>query len=142
MDNFKIDITAEGRSSLQKALEIAFAHNAPGKKVDSYQVLKLESTPYNSIPESLNGRTALVLRWIKEEKLKVDGPVNLPFKLDTEGATDFAFRWLAEQEYEREPDHDGSNGKGWRIWTGGWGHVGDDRYAVCAIMPEWAMYGK
>lgn len=142
MDNFRIDITAEGQASLLKALEIAFAHNAPGKKVESYHVVKLESKSYNGIPESLNGETALVLRWIKEDKPKVDGPVNLPFKLDCAGAADFTARWLAEQDYGKEPDHDGSNGKGWRIWTGGWGHVGDDRYAVCAIMPEWAMYGK
>lgn len=142
MDNFKIDITAEGRSSLHKALEIAFSQNAPGNNIESYHVTKLESVPYNGIPEYLNGQTALILRWMKVEKPEENGPVNLPFKLDIEGATDFAFRWLAEQDYGKEPDHDGDNKKGWRIWTGGWGHVGGDRYSVCAILPDWAMYGK
>jgi hypothetical protein len=79
---------------------------------------------------------------MKVEKPENNGPVNLPFKLDIEGASDFAWRWLAEQDYGKKPDHDGDNNKGWRIWTGGWGHVGNDHYAVCAILPEWAMYGK
>lgn len=142
MDNFKIDITAEGKTSLHKAIEIVFAHNAPGGKVESYQVVQLQSCPYTGIPESLNGKTALVLRWTKADQMKPDGPVNLLTKLDVAGAVDLASRWLAEQDYGRQPDHDGDNGKGWRVFTGNWGHVGNDHYAVCAILPEWAMYGK
>ncbi len=142
MDNFKIDITAEGESSLRKAIEIAFAHNAPGQKVESYHILKLVRSPYNDLQEELDGRTAMVLRWTTEERPKPDGPVNLPFRLDSAGAADFAIRWLAEQDFGREPDHDGSNRKGWHIYTGAWGHVAGDQYAVCAIVPAWAMYGK
>lgn len=142
MDNFKIDITAEGEASLRKAIEIAFAHNAPGSKIESYHIKKLENSSWYDIPESLKGETAIILRWIKAESFTEGGPVNLPFKLDSAGAADFAIRWLAEQDRGPEPGHDGSNGKGWRIFTGAWGHVGNDHYAVCAIVPAWAMYGK
>lgn len=142
MDNFKIDVTAEGESSLLKAIEIAFTHNAPGNKVESYHVTPLKHTSYDSIPEDLDGDLALVFRWIKVEKFVEDGPINLPFKLDAAGAADFAVRWLKEQDYGREYDHDGHNNRGWRMITGDWGHVGGDQYAICAIVPCWAMYGK
>lgn len=140
MDNFRIDITAEGRPSLVKAIEIAFAHNAPGGKVESYELTTLESDVYTGIPESLDGARALVFRWSKEDGRKNSVP--LPFKLDAAGAADWAERWLGEADFGRQPDHDGHNKKGWRVFTGNWGHVGSDHYAVCAVIPSWAMYGK
>lgn len=142
MDNFRIDVTAEGRESLLKAIEIAFTHNAPGQRVESYHVTKLKGDDYNGMPQDVDGKVALVLRWSKSEKITENGPVNLPFKFDAPGAADFAQRWLAEQDFGREIDHDGHNKKGWRIITGNWGFVCDDRYAVCAIIPWWAAYGK
>lgn len=142
MDNFSIDVTAEGHESLLKAMEIAFAHNAPIKRVESYHVTKLVSDEYNGLPKDVNGKTALVMRWSRTEKFSETGPVNLPFKLDVKGTADFAQRWLEEQEFGREPDHDGHNKKGWRVITGNWGFVCGDREAVCAIIPWWAAYGK
>lgn len=142
MDNFKIDIVAESQESLLKALEIAFAHNAPGHKMQSYHITKLVSDVYNGIPKDIDGRTALVLRWTTEEKISENGPINLPSKFDAKGSADIAQRWLSEQDFGREPDHDGHNEKGWRIVTGNWGHVCGDRYAICAILPWWAAYGK
>jgi hypothetical protein len=140
MDNFRIDITAEGRPSLVKAIEIAFAHNAPGGKVESYEFVTLKADDYSGIPKSLDGAQALVFRWTKDCERK--GAVPLPFRLDAGGAADWADRWLNEAEFGTEPDHDGHNGKGWRVFTGAWGHVGGDHYAVCAVIPAWAMYGK
>lgn len=142
MDNFGIDVNAEGQETLLKAIEIVFAHNAPGKRVESYRITKLESDKYNGLPKNVDGRTAIILRWAKAEKLSEDGPVNLPFKLDAKGAADFAQRWLAEQDFGREPDHDGHNKKGWRVITGNLGPGFGDQYAVCAILPWWAAYGK
>lgn len=142
MDNFSIDVIAEGQETLLKAIEIAFAHNAPGNRVESYHITKLVSDEYNGLPKSVDGRTAIILRWTKAEKLSEDGPLNLPFKLDAKGAADFAQRWLTEQDFGREPDHDGHNKKGWRVITGNWGFVGNDRQAVCAVLPWWAAYGK
>lgn len=141
MDNFIIDIRAEGIETLRMAMEIAFAMNSPGKKVLSYAIMP----PKEKEEHYFNSRTtelkALVLRWTDDPSSSKIA-VNLPFKLDVAGATDFAARWLAEQDYGPEPDHDGSNHKGWRMFTEDWGHVFHDRYAVCGIVPCWAWYGK
>ena len=142
LDNFKIDIIARSQQSLLKALEIAFAHNNPGGLVASYEIKKLVKNDFNDITDNLNGKTAFILRWIKRNNTDRPEIVNFSFNLDVIGAADFAMRWLAEQDYGYEPDHDGDNEKGWRIYTGAWGHIDGDHYAICAIMPEWAMYGK
>ena len=143
MDNFQIDITAEGKSSLLRAMEIAFAHNAPGKSAKSYRIMNLASVPYAEIPKDLEGKKAFVFRWTEKEPRKEHDDISdFPFNLDAEGAADFAFRWLQEQDFGPQPDHDGHNNKGWRIYTGFWGHVMDERYAICAVIPWWACYGK
>ncbi len=67
---------------------------------------------------------------------------DLPFGMDAIGAADFARLWLAEQNYGNEPDHDGDNGKGWRLYNEAWGRVGGHTYSFVAIKPAWAMYGK
>lgn len=140
MDNFQIDVTAEGRESLSKALEIAFEHNASGP-AKSFQVVTLKSEEYNHVPKDLDGKTAFVFRWAEKQPNETSVS-NLPFKLDAAGATEFATRWLAEQDYGDPLDHDGSNGKGWRVFIGFWGHLMEDRYAICAVIPWWAWYGK
>lgn len=148
MDNFHIDITAEKLPSLQHALAIAFAHNAPGQKVESYDICALTEESIGpeeieDVPEEVRGKPVLIFRWAKRQHNDPLGYIDLPFKLDVAGAADFAWRWLAEQDYGRQPDHDGDNDKGWRLFTTGiWGHVAGDHYAVCAIAPVWAMYGK
>lgn len=44
-----------------------------------------------------------------------------------------------ERYYE---DGDVSNGKGFRMFNEGWGHVDNDPYAYVAIKPVWMWYGK
>ncbi len=124
MDNFKIDIVAEGSESLATAVGVAFKHNAPGRKAEAY---------------AIDGDKGLVFLWSLRD---CSAAVPFPFKMDAKGAADFAERWLAEQDYGRQPGHDGDNGKGWRVYCEGWGHVGSMTYAICAVKPVWAMYGK
>lgn len=129
MDNFHLDITSEGRESLELALRIAFGqHN----KAVAYLV---------------DPKKGLVFFWHADKNEK--GLQTLPFKLDAIGATDFAVRWLAEAEYGPEPGHDGSNGKGWRVYNDRWGRVSypDNEhsgwsYSFVAVLPCWAWYGK
>ncbi len=122
MDNFELKIVSEGKSSLEKALGIAFAkHNS--------------ATHYVITPKKI------CLFWMKPSDHKEAIP--LPFKLHTDNVTDFVWSWLKEADYGDEPDHDGSNGKGWLVSTDpGWGHVEGSFYGICKIEPEWAMYGK
>lgn len=121
MDNFHIDVISEG--DIASAMAIAFRE---GTRAVAYRVDKEKGLIfYSYISDS--ARSAAV---------------PLPFRLDAAGAADFAKRWLEEQDYGEEPDHDGDNGKGWRVYTEGWGMVAGEQSAFVAIKPAWAMYGK
>lgn len=120
MDNFRINIVSEGDEALRKAMELAFRHyKAEGFLVD---------------------RDSLIFLWSMNEGHI--GSVRLPFKMDSLGATNFALQWLAEVEYGSEPDHDGDNGRGWRVYNEEWGNVSGLWSAIVGVQPVWAMYGK
>lgn len=146
MDNRQLDITSEGKASLEMALSIAWP-GAAGGKATHYKVVGLEpKTQYYGAPtsrhietlaESEMGKTTLILLWGAERDA-----VQLPYPLDLKEAVTFVVGWLAHADYGIEPDHDGDNGKGWRVFTEAWGHVAGHHYAVVAVQPAWAMYGK
>jgi hypothetical protein len=132
MDNFHIDVTSVGETSLLKALELAFAHH---RQATHYAVRDAEPAtervPYKP--------RRLVFLWTAATQL---GTQELPFKLDAAGAVEFARRWLNEQDFGREPDHDGDNKRGWRVYNEAWGRVDNQYQGFIAIAPAWAMYGK
>jgi hypothetical protein len=118
MDNFHIDITSEGEAHLRAALDIAFR----GQR--------------HAIGYYVKDGT-LIFCWAEHKEA-----IKLPFKMDSKRATDFTVAWLSEVDYGKQPDHDGDNGKGWRVFNEAWGHVGGYWQAFVAIQPQWAMYGK
>ena len=120
MDNFRFDMTSEGSETLKAALAL---FNPPGRKV----------TGYSEEPGK-----KLVFYWSNTSPRAT----KLPFPMTLEQAADFAIGWLEHADYGREPDHDGDNGKGWRLYCEDWGHVDHDHYAFAAVQPVWAMYGK
>jgi hypothetical protein len=123
MDNFRFDLTSEG--DLTKPMEIAFGHY---RTAEAYLI---------------DPKKGLIFFWSAHANNNTDKRlVALPFKLDAIGAADFAKRWLAEQDYGNQPDHDGDNGKGWRLYNEDWGRVGARTYSFIAVQPAWAMYGK
>lgn len=121
MDNFHFDLTSEGE--LVTPMMIAFQR--PTQVIEGYLIHPEKGLVFFGY---LPGMPA--------------GGVKLPFKLDPIGAADFATRWLAEQDYGKEPDHDGDNGRGWRLYNESWGSVGSWTGAFIAVKPAWAMYGK
>lgn len=125
MDNFRIDITCEGQDALRKVMEIAFAQHRA-------------ATHYAIRPAGDGKPRRLVFMWTGGGA----DAVEMPFKLDAIAATDFATRWLAEQDYGKEPDHDGDNSKGWRAYNEAWGHVDEEWRGFLAVAPAWAMHGK
>jgi len=163
MDNFTIDITSEGDETLTKALEIAFAHNAPGAKATHYSVVKLaQETSYyankaiGNLSENLkeipgmhihhfekykqddNGHLTLILLWSES-----NGAVALPYPMKITDAIPFVKGWLENAgDPGKEPDMDGSLDKGWRVFTGAWGHVAGCSCAVVGVQACYAMYGK
>lgn len=118
MDNFRIDVTHDSEDALRHVLAIAFG---PRRKAVAYRE---------------DSEKGLVLYWIGSA-----GTVPLPFKMDAEAARMVVLGWLAEQDYGKEPDHDGSNRKGWRAYNEANG-VGGDYAAFLAVKPVWATYGK
>lgn len=163
MDNFTIDISGEGEGTLAKALEIAFAHNAPGGKATHYNAVRLKevtryySNPagpklaanldrndalhihhFNDIQQADDGDLTLVLCWHESKE-----STPLPFPLGIADAINFVKGWLTNAgDPGSRPDHDGDNGAGWRVFTGAWGHVAGNSYGIVGVQAIWAMYGK
>lgn len=120
MDNRHIDITSEGKDAFHTALSL---FNPPGNKVVGYKATAKRLTFF----------------WLESRS---DGYTKLPYPMTIPQAADFALGWLEHADYGREPDHDGENGKGWRLFHDIWGRVDNDSSSFVAIEPVWAMYGK
>ena len=153
MDNFHIDVVCQGKAELKMAIELAIKGNRSLKGVKAFLV---EDAPLNRIIQKTSNAEHLedapvwrrgvpekhqrmVLFWWERD---TDKATVLPFAMDHEMATEFAWKWLETLDFGDEPGHDGSNGRGWRVYTTDWGHVDNYRGAICAIEPAWAMYGK
>jgi len=125
MDNFKIDVISEGKEAFTLALKIALSRYS---KVTHYYV---------------DAKRGMVLYWTDP---KETGVTKLPFDMKLEHAVDFVWGWLQEgADFGAQPDHDGDNGKGFRVSTDSWGRVANvpgEFYTIAAIQPVWAMYGK
>jgi hypothetical protein len=51
--------------------------------------------------------------------------------------------WLTTATYPEEPDHDGDNERGWRLYKEDWGRIDKFEHgSVCAIEPMWIEYDK
>src|ERR1700761_4976024 len=113
-------MVAEGDKTLAAAMVLAFNQHSQGTTHyairDAVPAINDKDKPYLN-KEAKPKR--LVFMWTGG----ISDAVALPFKLDAAGAADFARRWLAETDYGEQPDHDGDNGKGWKLYNEGWGHV-------------------
>ena len=118
MDNFAFDMTSEGNEQLKTALSL---FSPPGRKVTGY----------------ITDGKQLIFYWYKSPDA-----TDLPFPMTLEQAADFAAGWLAHADYGGQPDHDGDNGKGWRLYCNSWGSIDGHQYAFAAVEPVWSMYGK
>lgn len=130
-DNFRFDITAwrghyaDGRDMLEDCLKIALGGH-------------LYATHWSVSADNKK----LTLYWSDPKK---PGAVPLLSRANLSTIATYVRVWLHElgrEGYGPEPDHDGSNSMGWRIYNEAWGHVDDCPYAICAIEPEWLWHGK
>lgn len=131
MDNKKISIQSEGKKSFDLAVKLFFIdeydHGEPTKTV----------THYYEDPDK-----GLVLLWAEDNS---HNSVKLPVPLKWQAAADLAWEWLINQSddsYKDRFDHDGSNGKGFKVYNEAWGRIGNCHYALFAVVPVWAWYGK
>lgn len=146
MDNRAIDITSEGEAALALALRLAWPNAAGGKVSHVKAVNLIEKVTYYGAPtdrhitesrEAQEGTKTLILLWHEER-----GSLPLAYPLDIEEAIPFVIGWLKRADRGPQPDHDGDNGKGWRVFTDSWGHVAGHQYTIAAVQPIWAVYGK
>lgn len=122
MDNAQIDVTNEGGENLLLAMRIAFRER--------------KATHYATV----NG--TLVFYWYTPGQ-QIGDVIPLAAPHSVEDCAALASIWLARSaEYGPQPDHDGSNGRGWRVFNEMWGHVFGSWAAIVAVAPRWAMYGK
>lgn len=136
------DMTCIGKDRLTMAMQIMFysePHRPRPVRATHYQITTERGLVFYDYSFELSGVP-------QAEQYKDKIPTDLtamPFKLDAEGAADFALRWLDEAEYPREPDTDGSTEKGWRVHNGQWGHPHSDNWSsFVAVKPDWIVYGK
>lgn len=126
MDNRHISVQSEGRTAFDLAFQLLF-NNARGLKATHYFE---------------NASHGLVLLWHNDEARKA---VPLLTPLSWKEAADLAWTWLTNQlteNYKEYLDHDGSDGKGFRVYNEAWGHVAGSHYGILAVVPVWAWYGK
>lgn len=84
----------------------------------------------------------LTFFWIKPVITEVTGYSDLP-KMDWEAAKAVVLSWQANvASYGPQPDHDGDNGKGLRVFNEAWARIGRMYQAFVAFEPTWIMYGK
>lgn len=146
MDNRRLDITAEGNDALASALALAWPGAACGKATHFKVVNLVEKTTYYGEPTSRHhtanyedeqGTPTMILLWSGERDASP-----LPYPMGLEEAASMVNGWLESVPRGQEPDIDGSCGYGWRVFTEAWGHVFGHHYAIVAVQPEWALYGK
>jgi len=148
MDNRTIDVVSEGNEDLALALRLIWS-NAPSREATHYKVVRfaikteyfnrngIVTHHFTRLVEDPKGVPTLILFWSEEGSV-----TQLPFPHNLKRSTEFVEGWLEKVPFGSEPDHDGDNEKGWRVFTEDWGHVAGHNYAIAGIQPAWAMYGK
>lgn len=135
-DNRIFNINGIKKKHLRTALKLAFQiesdHNKDGAMAEGYVI---------------DPKKGIIFLWNTDTTKNAIGfsePKNF------EACYDFAKQWLATPDAlntelldgEDDYDHDGSNDLGWRVYLEDWGHVGSNRYAICAVKPCYVWYGK
>ncbi len=141
MDNNRLIVVSETKTDFSLAMQLAFRHHHKCMGWTIWQPKRGEHD--KDRPEELLGvcdGPYLVLHWTKTDS---DKEINrLPAEMDCDLATDFAWDWLNKQLFGTQPDHDGSNHKGFIVFNESWGNVAGKWSAIVAIGPAWAMAGK
>ena len=145
MDNKQIDIISEGNDDLKSTLKLIWGDSKTKVIQYMYTRLKTETSyfgdpvdsHYTSSQISAKGVPILILfKWDATNAMK------LPYPMDLDDSFSFIKGWLKNVDYGQEPDHDGTNNHGWRVFTERWGNVAGYSSAMVGIQPAWAMYGK
>lgn len=140
MDNFHIDVVSDDDTAFGQAMAIAFGKR---RTATHFAVITVPNGGvHGGAGDGIQCKTLVFLAFS-------DGaPVNATrfvAPLSAEHATIQARLWLEslpDECWGCEPDHDGHNRKGWRVFVETWGRVAGLWGTIVAVQPAWAMYGK
>lgn len=151
MNNHLVDIRSEGRESFDHALAIFMGNQMGGRPTASHTSIIApreipEQKPYENEITIIDLKApTFILFWTKPEDWKFDEIRALPYTMKRDRIGDIVWDWLQavpQKQYGEFIEHDGSMGKGFRMWNENWGHVGGSWAGICAIRPIFAWYGK
>ena len=135
MDNRQFNVNGKGKDMLLRALELACIQE--GQEDNPARIQSWKVTPEDG----------LILYWMITEGNPLPGVAGVT----AEEFLPILWAWLSDpkernkikvDEWDANPQHDGRNGEGWRVYCGDWGHVGGSSFAICAVKPVWLWYGK
>jgi hypothetical protein len=152
MDNHIVDIRSQGREAFDHALAIFMGSQMGGYKTATHTSI---IPPGTELPkDNYRGRDSKVcdpkaptfcLFWSAPKEWKIAPVKELPYKMKKELVGDMLWSWLEDvprEQWGEWIDHDGSMGRGFRMWNESWTHVGGSFYGICAVRPICAWYGK
>lgn len=121
-DNPCVKVRGESQEDFLLAMRLA----AGESQASHYKIAGNKMIVYWSAPESTEGASSL------------------PYPMRGKPLADFVWNWFStEANWPPEPDHDGSNSRGWYLDTGNeWGHVGSSFYSLFSLETSWLMHGK
>lgn len=131
MDNKLFNVNGSGSEMLLKALELSFMQEGSRTTCSGWQQTE---------------ENGLILCWSN----KPEGIHPFPADLSAKQCLGFVEEWLSSDFASKvklggwceDSDHDGHNTEGWQVYCEEWGHVGNQRYSICAIRPAFMWHGK
>lgn len=129
-DNQHFSVSGETEAGLRATLALA------GKMFQTHV------SGYRAEPDS--GRLVLYFSTVLADTHSRKDVQRLPAPVTLEGMTTLIWEWLAtvpDSQRAEYSDHDGSNGRGWRVFVENWGRVGDE-YDTIAVEARWNWFGK
>lgn len=145
--NGQVIVVSEGREDFNLALKLAFdGKTAVGYRIDLKPKFREDAKnvsaelPPTPLFEIRHPR--MILYWTEPSETINKGYVPLPYRMSAEEVSHLAYGWLLRQDYGEEPDHDGSNGRGFAVYNESWEQVAHEWQAMCAVSPQWAWYPK
>lgn len=124
MDNNLISIQSDSREDFNLAIKL---------------LCKNKVTHFFDHPDK-----GLIAFWT-EGKINEVPATPFPVPLAAEAFAEMAWQWLLAQpdsKYQEYLDHDGDNGKGFKVYNEVWGRIGGNFKTMFAVLPVWAWYGK
>jgi hypothetical protein len=131
-DNKVFNVNGRGLEMLRTALKLAYAQHGDNTTAKAWRFVPTHGF--------------VLLWWVSPG----DGSNAFPCPMSADGVVSMVWEWLDGADakamtcegWDADEDHDGSNSRGWRVFTGDWGQVAGNTSTICAIRPSYLWHGK